>query len=262
MRKVGFLLLAFAACVADAAPQQYPLGADTEVLCKSTEDAPILPQQLRGRFLHITDVHPDPFYKFHSSAEEEAACHRGTGSAGFLGAETTDCDSPLSLVNETFKWIDANLKDSIDFIIWTGDSARHDNDEKIPRSEKQVIGLNELLVSKFVEVFGKEDHINDTDPTNDFTIPIIPTFGNNDILPHNILTKGPNRWTKKYASIWNKFVPEEQRHGFERGGWFYVEVIPNKLAVFSLNTLYFFNANTAVDGCYDHSEPGYEQMEW
>ena len=117
-------------------------------------------------------------------------------------------------------------------------------------------------MNKFVEVFGKQDNINDTDPTNDFIIPIIPTFGNNDILPHNILTSGPNRWTKKYSSIWRKFIPEEQRHGFERGGGFFVEVIPNKLAVFSLNTLYFFDSNTAVDGCAAESEPGYEHMEW
>lgn len=117
-------------------------------------------------------------------------------------------------------------------------------------------------MSKFVEVFGKGDNINDTDPTNDLIIPIIPTFGNNDILPHNILTSGPNEWTKKYSSIWRKFIPEEQRHGFERGGWFYVEVIPNKLAVFSLNTLYFFDSNTAVDGCAAKSDPGYEHMEW
>lgn len=168
----------------------------------------------------------------------------------------------MSLINATFKWIDANLKDSIDFVVWTGDSARHDNDEEIPRTEKQVTGLNELLVTKFVEVFGKDDRINDTDPTNDFVIPIVPTFGNNDILPHNILSKGPNRWTKRYTSIWNRFIPEEQRHAFERGGWFYVEVIPHQLAVFSLNTLYFFDSNSAVDGCADRSEPGYEQMEW
>ena len=122
--------------------------------------------------------------------------------------------------------------------------------------------LNELMVRKFVEVFGKQDNINDTDPTNDFVIPIIPTFGNNDMLPHNILAPGPNKWTQKYLSIWAKFIPEEQRHGFERGGWFYVEVIPNKLAVFSLNTMYFFDSNSAVDGCAEKSEPGYAQMEW
>ena len=154
------------------------------------------------------------------------------------------------------------MKDKIDFVIWTGDSARHDNDEENPRTDDQVEDLNRMMVDKFVEVFGKEDNINDTDPTNDFTIPIVPTWGNNDIIPHNIILPGPNSWTKRYLHIWQKFIPEAQRHSFERGGWFSVEVIPNKLAVFSLNTLYFFDSNSAVDGCTDRSEPGYEQMEW
>ena len=136
------------------------------------------------------------------------------------------------------------------------------NDERFPRSEAQVIGLNKLLVSKFAEVFGKDDNLDDPDPTNDFTIPIIPTFGNNDILPHNIFQPGPNKWTKLYTSVWKKFIPEEQRHSFERGGWFFVEVIRNRLAVFSLNTLYFFDSNSAVDGCDAKSQPGYEHMEW
>jgi len=261
--------------------QQQPLIATSAATGKSELlDSSVKSRGLRGKFLHITgtllphnllirvvaycfiDLHPDPFYKYHSSTEQDSACHRGQGPAGAWGAETSDCDSPISLINATFKWIDENLKDTIDFVVWTGDSARHDNDEGIPRTDQQIVELNELLVTKFVEVFGKNDDINDTDPTNDFTIPIVPTFGNNDILPHNILDPGPNRWTKNYLSIWRKFIPEAQRHGFSRGGWFFVEVIPKKLAVFSLNTLYFFDSNTAVDGCAKPSEPGYEQMEW
>ena len=210
----------------------------------------------------MTDFHPDEFYQIYSSTDENDACHRGDGPGGVFGAETTDCDSPISLINATFKWIDDNLKDSVDFVVWTGDSARHDSDEEIPRTESEVVKLNELLVTKFQEVFGKKDTVNDTDPTNDFAIPVVPTFGNNDIMPHNIFHPGPNLWTKKYASIWRQLIPEEQRHSFIRGGWFSVEVIPNKLAVLSLNTLYFFDSNTAVDGCAAKSQPGYEQMNW
>lgn len=132
----------------------------------------------------------------------------------------------------------------------------------IPRTEEEVLASNRMLVTKFQDVFGKKDRLDDTDPTNDFVIPVIPTFGNNDIMPHNIFQPGPNRWTKEYASIWRQLIPEEQRHGFVRGGWFSVEVIPNELAVLSLNTLYFFDSNTAVDGCAAKTEPGYEQMEW
>lgn len=134
-------------------------------------------------------------------------------------------------MNATFAWIEQNLKDKIDFVIWTGDSARHDNDEHIPRNNDQVIGSNQMLVDKFRDVFGNKK------AGRGFDIPIVPSFGNNDILPHNIFLKGPNKWTKTYADIWRPFIPEEQRHGFDRGGWFYVEVIPNKLAVFSLNTM-------------------------
>jgi endopolyphosphatase len=203
------------------------------------------------------DLHPDPFYKIHSSTEEDDACHRGKGSAGTYGAETTDCDTPFALVNATFKWIEENIKDTIDFVVWTGDSARHDNDEKIPRNQDEVVSTNRWVAERFLDVFGK-----DGDPQKDLTIPIISTFGNNDILPHNILLSGPNKWLKTYTDVWSKFIPEEQRHGFERGGWYYVEVIPNRLAVFSLNTLYFFSHNAAVDGCALRSEPGYEHMEW
>lgn len=208
------------------------------------------------------DLHPDPFYKPNTDPNGEHPCHAGSGTAGYFGAETTDCDTPFTLINATFDWIKENVRDEIDFVVWTGDSARHDNDESLPRNDKSVVNLNRFVVNKFVEVFGKTDNINDPDPTNDFVIPIVPTFGNNDILPHNIFEPGPNRWTRKYIDVWNRFIPQEQRHSFSRGGWFFTEVIPNKLAVFSLNTLYFFDSNSAVDGCDLKSEPGYEHMEW
>ncbi|KAI9889357.1 MAG: Endopolyphosphatase [Vezdaea aestivalis] len=231
--------------------------SQTNLLPPNAEPLSKKGRKLQGRFLHITDFHPDPFYKLHSSTEREGACHRGSGPAGTYGAETSACDSPLSLVDATFDWIEANIKDSIDFVIWTGDSARHDNDEKIPRSRKQVLELNRMMSDKFVSVFGNKD-----DPTQPLAVPVIPTFGNNDVLPHNILSPGPNFFTRQYLDIWRYFIPEEQRHTFVQGGWFFVEAIPNKLAVFSINTLYFFDANSAVDGCADASEPGYWHMDW
>lgn len=218
-------------------------------------------RKLTGRFLHITDIHPDPYYKVYSSTDEAGVCHRGKGVAGYYGAETSDCDSPLTLVNATFAWIKKHIRDDIDFVVWTGDSARHDNDEDVPRSRAQVLEQNRLIEHKFREVFGRQDD-DDQDPTNDFTIPIIPTFGNNDILPHNIFTKGPNSWTTRYLDIWRSMIPEAQRHNFARGGWFGVEVVPQTLTVFSLNTMYFFTSNGAVDGCAVKKEPGHEQFEW
>ncbi|KAI2470028.1 Endopolyphosphatase [Annulohypoxylon bovei var. microspora] len=218
------------------------------------DGSPVASQRkLHGRFLHITDLHPDEFYKVHTSTEENIACHRGHGSAGTYGAETSDCDSPLTLVDATLDWITANLKDSIDFVVWTGDSARHDSDEKNPRHNKDILAMNRRIADSFVKTFSDD---------NGLVVPVVPTFGNNDIYPHNVLMPGPNDVLKTYTDVWKAFIPEDQRHSFDYGGWFYVEVIPNKLAVFSLNTLYFFDRNAGVDDCAHPTEPGYQHFEW
>ncbi|EEQ85194.1 vacuolar endopolyphosphatase [Blastomyces dermatitidis ER-3] len=214
-------------------------------------------RKLHGRFLHITDIHADTNYKPNSNTDGDHECHRGSGNAGFYGTVGSNCDSPLTLVNATFAWIQENLAHSIDFVVWTGDSARHDNDEKIPRTEQEILHMNQLLADKFHDIFSKSD-----EHKKGMRIPVVPTIGNNDIMPHNILKKGPNHWTKRFARIWDNFIPEEQRHSFVQGGWFYVEVIPHKLAVISLNTMYFYGSNSAVDGCAHRDDPGYEHMEW
>lgn len=239
------------------------------------DDAPVSPQRgLHGKFLHITgmllslasvsvsgpwltwhlpsDFHPDEYYK--PSTSENNDCHYGKGDAGLYGTELSGCDSSFSLVDATFDWIAEHLKDEIDFVIWTGDSARHDNDDDHPRTAAEILRTNQYLVDQMRNVF--------SDNKNRLSIPIIPNIGNNDFLPHNVLLPGPNRWLKYYGDMWRAFIPEEQRHAFESGGWYSVEVIPNELAVFSLNTMYFFDQNPGIDGCVSPLEPGFMQMEW
>ncbi|KAG6332301.1 hypothetical protein ID866_6785 [Astraeus odoratus] len=45
-------------------------------------------RRLHGRFLHITDLHPDPYYK--PGSDPSSACHRGKTKkkhrAGYYGA--------------------------------------------------------------------------------------------------------------------------------------------------------------------------------
>ncbi|PGH21512.1 hypothetical protein AJ80_03180 [Polytolypa hystricis UAMH7299] len=241
------------------AQSQRPLGLESDLQSQPEGYDEERTPKLHGRFLHITDMHPDFYYKAHTDQGGGRSCHRGSGDAGQLGAPGTACDAPLALTNATFTWIDENLRDSIDFVVWTGDSARHDRDEKTPRTEKEILELNQLLVDQFVDIF--TDH-NAGPGVDMLRVPIIPNIGNNDIMPHNVLKQGPNRWTKRFAGMWDKFIPEGQRHSFVEGGWFSVEVIPNKLAVFSLNTMYFYESNPAVDGCMDKGEPGYQHMEW
>lgn len=214
-------------------------------------------KKLHGKFLHITDFHPDPYYKVNTSTDEN--CHWGKRDypdTGYYGHPNSGCDAPMSLIDATFEWIEDNLKGEIDFIIWTGDNARHDNDHKLPRSEKVIAELNELMVQKFTQVFGSND------PRKAFDIPIIPSVGNNDVYPHNLFGRGPNAQTKRLYQQWRSMVPEEQVHVFDRGVSFMVEAIPGKLAVLSLNTLYWFKSNNLVDGCDDKQDPGHLQFRW
>lgn len=219
-------------------------------------------RKLHGRFLHITDVHPDPFYTRNASVSKSHECHGDRGRSGYYGAERSDCDSPFTLANATFEWIRENLKDKIDFVVWTGDSARHDNDINHPRSESQIYDLNKMVVGMMVDVFKKPIPDHDDNPNNDLIVPIIPTLGNNDIMPHNIMLPGPTSTTRTYLELWRHFVPEAQKHVFEYGAYYWVEVIPSRLAVVSLNTMYFFASNAAVDGCDGPGEPGYQQFVW
>ena len=47
----------------------------------------------------------------------------------------------------------------------------------------------------------------------------------------------------RIGSIWKSFVPFHSYQVFQRGAYYSVEVIPDQLAVISLNTMYLFDSN-------------------
>ncbi|KAI7164025.1 hypothetical protein KC324_g12846, partial [Hortaea werneckii] len=152
--KRAFCFVVLLASSLAAPPSQWPLQAEPDAGIEIQHDLEHAETRrpLHGRFLHLTDFHPDRFYEIYSSTSSDAACHRGQGPAGIYGAEMSDCDSPIDLVNQTMAWIKEEFKDKVDFVVWTGDSARHDNDDEIPRNAGQVTKLNEFMVHKMFEV--------------------------------------------------------------------------------------------------------------
>ncbi|KAJ4478099.1 endopolyphosphatase [Lentinula aciculospora] len=211
------------------------------------------PRQLQGRFLQITDLHPDTFYLPGTSTSK--ACHRKIPKdkkkrAGYYGTPYSECDSPLTLTNYTLDFLEEHWADDIDFVIC--DNARHENDRKIPRTTNEIYESNVSLARRMNKIFTSRG------------IPVIPSLGNNDVYPHNILAPGPNSITNEFSKIWQSFIPFPYHRIFKRGAYFAVEVVPNALAVISLNTLYFYDANDAVSGCdYTGSDdPGNLQFAW
>ncbi|EIW71731.1 hypothetical protein TREMEDRAFT_27201, partial [Tremella mesenterica DSM 1558] len=230
---------------------------------------------LKGRFLHVTDIHPDPHYNPGSKVSDgchKKQKHKGKSTkeqlAGDWGTPVTECDSPMSLVKMTFEWLKKEWADEVDFVVWTGDNARHDIDRDIPRRPDEIYELNRLMVDLMRDAFPPHVHI-------------VPSIGNNDIYPHNVLAAGPSSISSEYGRyvlypsnllltehrIWKPFIPSDYRHVFERGMYFSAEVIPDQLAVISLNTLFWYDSNTpystVVDGCVDRSsDPGALEMDW
>ncbi|GLB33819.1 putative calcineurin-like phosphoesterase [Lyophyllum shimeji] len=213
------------------------------------------PRQLHGRFLQITDMHPDPYYAPHTA--ERTSCHRKKAkkkknTAGYWGTPFSECDSPLRLTNFTLDFLEKEWASDVDFVIWTGDNARHDNDPKLPRTPDEIYDLNRAVARRMKDVFLAKG------------IPVVPSLGNNDVWPHNIMTPGPNSITNEFSRIWDAFIPFPYLQVFQRGAYFSVEVIPNDIAVISLNTMYFYDSNKAVGGCAFHApdDPGNLQLDW
>ncbi|KAG0167984.1 Endopolyphosphatase [Apophysomyces sp. BC1034] len=207
---------------------------------------------LHGRFLHITDMHMDSYYQVNATIKSE--CHRPPKKhknrkwrqgklAGDWGAPTTECDAPPQLIDHTINWISHEWKHKIDFVIWTGDNARHDIDGKLPRTRKEILGYNQRLTDTMQQAFTLEG-INRT-------IPIVPV----------IVDKDKPILLKDFVTMWRDFIPLDQVDVFKRGGYFAVDVVPG-VRVLSLNTLYFFNSNDAVHACRVKGGTAHRHMSW
>ena len=55
---------------------------------------------------------------------------------------------------------------------------RHDNDHHFPRSPAHIFGYNRIIRDKFYDVFKPNNSIYP------LSIPIIPSYGNNDVWPY------------------------------------------------------------------------------
>ncbi|KAG1836936.1 Metallo-dependent phosphatase-like protein [Suillus subalutaceus] len=242
MRTQSLIFTLGLCCIASlASPTQIVLGTSPVV-----EPQPV--RKLHGRFLHITDIHPDPFYE--PGASRASACHRPNlkkdkRPAGYYGAPYSSCDSPFSLTNFTLDFLDEHWTSEIDFVIWTGDNARHDNDHDIPRPLDEIFDLNRAVAKKMEHVFLRKG------------IPVVPSLGNNDIWR-------PNKIFEEFSSIWSAFIPPTSSASFHQGGYFSTEIIPDAVAAISINTLYFYQKNHAVEGCRyaDPKDPGNIHLDW
>ncbi|KAJ3014972.1 Endopolyphosphatase [Thoreauomyces humboldtii] len=259
-------LLAVVACISLVHPYSVAHAASLGQASLLTDEDPIVVTKTpTGRFLHLTDIHLDPYYQ--EGATLASACHRvetssrhaagqlwasrrkpKEGLAGKYGAPGSGCDSPIALLNATANFArDVLLPDGLDFIIWTGDNARHDTDGSILRTVADIQSQNYLAVDYLLRAFPASKTSSSRHPS----IPIIPNIGNNDVWPHNDIVYTPNRRNPIldfFAALWDRFIPEDQIPAFRKHGCFFVEPVKD-LIVASINTMYLSDANRQVGDC-------------
>ncbi|KAJ3186181.1 Endopolyphosphatase [Gaertneriomyces sp. JEL0708] len=241
--------------------------------------SPVEEQALTKHFIHITDIHYDPLYL--TNTDPETQCHRAqrsgassswslpetaligavtnkldvdSGSIGpvtHYGARGTGCDSPLSLVEGTFEFIRGMLSRNrpLDFVLWTGDSSRHDRDSEVPRAPSEARTQNAQAIYYFQRTF---------DLTRTL---VVPSIGNWDVFPHNTLEAPPNQQLEQLWSIWSPlFDTDAQRDTIKRdfleGGWHARTLVEGQLKALSLNTMYWFDSNDKVSDCSPFSNHG------
>ncbi|CAG8509345.1 17736_t:CDS:2 [Funneliformis caledonium] len=207
-------------------------------------------KEFSGKFLHITDLHLDPYYLTNSKPKKY--CHRyakksKNNISGKFGTLGSNCDSPYALLDSAFSFLKDNLHDA-DFVIYTGDSLRHDRDSKIPFSKDDVISGHKTVVQYVTETF-------DLSKTK-----FIPTLGNNDEWEHNQLEGGPNTLFGNLTQIWTP-LNLNLTSDFTNGGYFRQD-INSKLSVFSLNSMFFYESNDQIKDCDNKKSPGAIQLEW
>lgn len=94
-------------------------------------------------------------------------------------------------------------------------------------------------------------------------IPVIPSFGNNDVYPHNQIA-GPDvdgDLLTFYEKLFRPWIPDDQRSTFRKGGYYITQVAP-KLKVLTLNSMYFYKKNKSVKSCLHPKSPGAIQLSW
>ncbi|RUS13454.1 Metallo-dependent phosphatase-like protein [Endogone sp. FLAS-F59071] len=222
---------------------------------------PRIQNLLNGKFLHVTDIHIDPTYL--NGSDPKKLCHRmGStkhNTAGVYGAVGTKCDSPVSLVEAAFGFMHKNIQD-IDFIIYTGDTARHnagerncqneyDRDKAAPRTVAEVLSDHKAIVNYF--------HTNyDTN-----RIKFIPTLGNNDEFVHDLITYGTQALLTNLTELWKPFNLN-LGETFAKGGYYTQDILPGKLQVININTMFFSTANTLVQDCDVAGSAGAIELQW
>ena len=187
--------------------------------------APIL------RMLQVNDIHFDPLYIEGGSVycDERLCCHEPASNysrikSGKFGSYI-NCDTSL---NTLTSFAQAAKDLDVDFIIWTGDNAEHNNYNS---SQEEVYYTTQTIKDTIEEAFGKN-------------ITVYPVVGNHEVYPNDLWKPGNTEIFSELAEVYKDYFFEDQAYDtFSKYGY-YTELHPDtNLRIVALNCLYCDSVN-------------------
>ncbi|KAI9281233.1 Metallo-dependent phosphatase-like protein [Umbelopsis sp. AD052] len=185
-------------------------------------------------------------------------CHRKSASAsdntaGKYGALGTACDSPIPLVQSVFEYLKKAEFQNVDFIIYTGDTARHVRDMEQSRTYSELLEEHRYVMNSFGATFNLQ------------TTKLFPTIGNLDTPVHDNIDLASNDNTSggifmELKRLWDP-LGLNLTESFSNGGMF-VHTILNGPTIVSINSMYFFSKNKQIPDCNEIGSAGAVEMNW
>jgi sphingomyelin phosphodiesterase acid-like 3 len=200
----------------------------------------------RGSFLWLSDLHLDPWYgtdgAFHHGTDDDndnPCRQKGTDVYGQSG-----CDAPELLIHDAL-YQARRVLEHPDFVIVTGDSCRHGNDQlehPMEETEAMLSNVSEWLVSTFPNTS------------------ILPSIGNNDVTPDYYLDS--DNATALLTMVTNGLdsllTTNDEREAMVHGGYF-ARPVTDTMTVLSLNTI-IYSTSHQPDQSYVDDPLG--QFQW
>ncbi|KAJ3106958.1 Endopolyphosphatase [Phlyctochytrium planicorne] len=224
----------------------------------ATATSTAVPVSTTGSILHITDIHVDPTYKEGTAVAN--LCHRKDDAnpalniAGKFGTINTDCDSPVALLDATFEFLKSNPNTkNPDFIVYTGDFARHDRDTAQVRTQEDTLSDHTAVIKYFSNTWDLKK------------IPLFPTIGNNDVFDHNsVAINTINPLLTSLLKIWEPLnLGLDKIDTFLSAGYYMKQIFADQpLHVISLNTMWFYKKNEQTVDCDAAGSPGGDMLKW
>eukprot|EP00049_Salpingoeca_infusionum_P010377 m.176637 g.176637 ORF g.176637 m.176637 type:complete len:536 (-) comp14630_c0_seq1:2138-3745(-) len=183
-----------------------------------------------GEFIWLSDLHFDPYYGTEQAFAHTTLCTSSKASPfGSYG-----CDSPWALIEATLDKA-AAIGEKSNFVLVTGDSARHDND-LIPNPFDALEMMMANISHALNERFQASMHLA---PFESHMQLIASILGNNDVIPDYYLD--PSNALTLFQLVVEAFGDElsvSERQTMLAGGYFSRQVT-EKVVLVSLNTVIY-----------------------